>query len=621
MLKTIHKHQKFTVIVLVALAGSMIFFGVDLGNQQQTYALKINDKEISYGEFSDEARALENQMRQQYGQMYDMLANNPDWSINQQALDAIIPKTLLSEKAVNDNLQVSNETLVKKIMELFPENSYADYLKYTGTSAHSFEEKLRSDLTRQQLIDFMNLNSQASEVEAKLLWKKENEKRTVDFLRISYAEQLKIAAEPSSEELQKYYEENLTDFETEEQIKYDYLSIGENQVKDIIQVSQEDIELYYSENENEFTNPREAKAQHIQLTLPPNAPAEKVAEIKAKAEEVLGKVLAGTKFEELVNQYSDDFPTKVNGGNLGLIKNDNTEDAQAPLRKAIFELTEPGICKLVEAKYGYHIVKVNELKDGALKKLEEVKDQIIAKIKDREAVAYTSVYAGELFEEWQKSKQSLTEFAKTKNLAVDHTELLTKGNDPVNLNGLTAELIELNSEKQQLIDRQETALLVEVLDFKARSIPELEVVKTKVVEKLKAQNTKAKIKEKAAEISEALKNGEKFEVLAEKHGLKIETKNDLNLKTGLDASYKNSDLSSAIFKTKSLEDTNNQSFTVDNDLLFFKVKEIISPKAEEFEKVKKEYLDRTTKDNQRQLLDALSNYLKSRAEMDVRIDL
>jgi hypothetical protein len=86
-------------------------------------------------------------------------------------------------------------------------------------------------------------------------------------------------------------------------------------------------------------------------------------EIKKKAEEVLAEVKKGEKsFEELAGQYSEDG-TATEGGDLGYF---GKGTMVAEFEQAAFALGKGEVSGLVQTKYGYHIIKVEEqIKDAS----------------------------------------------------------------------------------------------------------------------------------------------------------------------------------------------------------------------------------------------------------------
>jgi len=97
------------------------------------------------------------------------------------------------------------------------------------------------------------------------------------------------------------------------------------------------------------------------------------ADAKAKAEEVLAKVKAGEDFATLATQYSQDTTASA-GGDLGFFG----KGKMVPeFETAAFALKAGEVSELVKTVYGYHIIKVTEVKG------EEIKaSHILIKTKD-----------------------------------------------------------------------------------------------------------------------------------------------------------------------------------------------------------------------------------------------
>ena len=167
--------------------------------------------------------------------------------------------------------------------------------------------------------------------------------------------------------------------ELEESLKLEYKRT--TAVKDYISknVKDNEIEDYYNNN---ITG--QIKASHILISIDAKEDAtdeeKKEAEEKAlkKAKSIIKKLDKGEKFSSLAKKYSTDEGTASKGGDLGYFQ---LNEMVSEFSNAVKELKKDEYTKEpVKTEYGYHIILKTGEKDK--KKLKEVKEEIIEKIRD-----------------------------------------------------------------------------------------------------------------------------------------------------------------------------------------------------------------------------------------------
>lgn len=168
--------------------------------------------------------------------------------------------------------------------------------------------------------------------------------------------------------------------ELEESLKLEYKRT--TAVKDYISknVKDNEIEDYYNNN---ITG--QIKASHILISIDAKEDAtdeeKKEAEEKAlkKAKSIIKKLDKGEKFSSLAKKYSTDEGTASKGGDLGYFQ---LNEMVSEFSNAVKELKKDEYTKEpVKTEYGYHIILKTGEKDK--KKLKEVKEEIIEKIRDQ----------------------------------------------------------------------------------------------------------------------------------------------------------------------------------------------------------------------------------------------
>jgi peptidyl-prolyl cis-trans isomerase C len=133
----------------------------------------------------------------------------------------------------------------------------------------------------------------------------------------------------------------------------------------------EECEIYYRKNLNQFRSGDLVEASHILFQVTPNVPLDA---LRAKAQEILQQVLADpAQFKELARTYSNCTSAEV-GGNLGQLSKGQTVPE---FERAIFSLDAGEIApRLVESRFGLHIVRVEHRIDGRTLPFEMIREQL-----------------------------------------------------------------------------------------------------------------------------------------------------------------------------------------------------------------------------------------------------
>lgn len=148
------------------------------------------------------------------------------------------------------------------------------------------------------------------------------------------------------------------------------------------------------EVERKIKTEKEVKASHI-LIAHKDAERSEVERTKEEAKNLAQEVLAkaneeGADFAELAKEYSDG-PSASEGGDLGFFKSGEMTKA---FEDAAFALGKDEVSEVVETEFGYHVIKVTDIK--------EAKEE--TKIEDRLKYAY--LFFEIKFDPWQQTDLS-----------------------------------------------------------------------------------------------------------------------------------------------------------------------------------------------------------------------
>jgi len=618
-------------IGLVALA--MSGFGVDLiQRRHEPYAIKVNERLISFDDFNQERRALEQRYREMFGQNYNQIVESLRLNLKEQAKDTIIADTLLEEKARALGFHASNNAVAQIIhKELFPEGfnveRYRLFLQSIGLTSQQFEESVRRQVLRSQLTGLLNNISFASRRETETAILLEDTRYSLDYLEISPDSFAKVVTAktgssktappaPSEAEIEAYYHAHNTEYETPARVAYDYVVFDPQNFVDRVEVSPEDIEIFYADNLSRFTTAEEIKVRHIQFNIPPQADPAKKEEIKKKAESVLAKAHAGESFEALAKGNSSDVLSAPKGGDLGWIRRGKMGQA---FDETAFKLLEGEVSDLVETAEAFHIIKVEEHRPERQKELDEVRAEIEMEIRRREAPAYAKSKAEDWFAAFQTSELPLPEFAAQHKLgAVKTSGLLQKDSNPEGLPNLTTQVMEARGDTKQLIDIGEKSVLVSVTDYREPETQPLSAVRDKVIEALYKEAARKLARETAQNIIDQLNQGTYKSLREAGVALKLPVQESKDLtRAKVSGIFLNPELQSAVFSTAQEMQKPTRFFEVGQNFYLFQVTMIQRPKPEEVQTRVQKARRQESRRLGEILLKSLLNKLKAEAKIDI----
>lgn len=159
----------------------------------------------------------------------------------------------------------------------------------------------------------------------------------------------------------------------------------DREIKSKIHVTSEQAQRFYEENGSKFEEADSVKAAHILFSTRNDATNQEMTpdEKKAKrqlAEKVLGRAKAGEDFSVLVKQFSDDLGSKERNGEYTFSRGRMVPEFEA----AAFSMSTNQISDLVATSFGYHIIKLLEKKPSRKVPFAEVEQRIMEEIRFRE---------------------------------------------------------------------------------------------------------------------------------------------------------------------------------------------------------------------------------------------
>jgi peptidyl-prolyl cis-trans isomerase SurA len=152
-------------------------------------------------------------------------------------------------------------------------------------------------------------------------------------------------------EIQRDIRKTLLDLEIVSKVQR---NISEN-----LKVTPNDLKKYFAGIPKDSIPIIPSKVQISIIQLDPPGNEDNKAEARQKLLDYRSQILAGKSFNILAMMYSEDPGTASNGGEVGFKMRGELEK---PYSDAAFSLTKNTVSKIVETKYGYHIIQLIERK-------------------------------------------------------------------------------------------------------------------------------------------------------------------------------------------------------------------------------------------------------------------
>lgn len=484
------------IIALIVL--SFVFAGVGsyLNSSGNPAAAVVNGEEISTQALE---RAYQNQrgrMEAQYGESIASLFSSEEYmkEFRRNVLEGLISEKLIQQQAAALGLRVSDQQIKEAIwdMEQFQYNGQFDperfqmILRQNGYQAKDFRNIMRGQMTQAQLATAISSSQFALPSEVERVHKLQSQTRDVQYVSVDTAT-FADSVDVSEDEIQSYYDANLAMFDTQEKVSLSYVLLEADSLTDSVSVTPEEVKAYYDTNLNAYRSEEERRVSHILI----DSSADEVA-AKEKAQALLSRINGGEDFAQVAKAESDDAFSAENGGDLDYI----TKDMMEPeFEAAAFALTSVGdVSDLVKTEFGFHIIKLTDIKAEQTTPFEEVKNDIQATLLKEKALDKFYTLQNTMAELAFEVPDTLEDVASALGLKIATTDLFDRDSVPAELDtpalidvAFSQQLVRegLNSDVIDLGD--DRVAVVRVADYAPQRTKTLDEVVTTVTDILKAE--------------------------------------------------------------------------------------------------------------------------------------
>jgi len=530
LLSMMRKHAKSWLIkVLIGIIALVFifYFGYSFTAKKGLKVAYVNGELISGMEYQKAYWDLLEALRRQYKDVWnDNLIKVFD--LKNRALDNLINQKLISQEAKKIGLDVTESEIQQAIMDYpaFQIDGQFDMRRYRGLLSQNrmkpedFEASMAKDLLdgklRQFLLTFMPITDQ----EVLDYYSYANEKIKISYVQFN-PENFKKSITPDQDSLETFFKDRQEGYRVPEKIKLAYLLIDPDTFKDKVEITDDEIEEYYEYNMDTFLQPKEVKARHILFKLSQYADEAEEKKVKEKAAEVLEKARKGSDFATLAKEYSEG-PTKSSGGDLGYF---TAGRMVKPFEETAFKMKKGEISDLVRTRFGYHIIKVEDVKEARTKALDEVRDQISKTLLKTGSAELAHEYALSLIDQMPYDAD-LAKYAAERELEIKNTGEFSQDQSIPGIGGddkLRQSLFSLRKgETSELLELKDKFYIFQISERKESYLPEMAEVKDKLKDDYLAYRSAEEAKAAAENYLTALKEGKTWDEAAKENQLEIE---------------------------------------------------------------------------------------------------
>ena len=395
MFDFIRKHTKITMgLLFLLIVPSFVLFGLDGYSQNQDKSpvvAKVDGQEILQSEW-DKAHLREvDKLKASMPSLDAKLLDSPE--AKYATLERLVRDRVLTA-AAKSKLSTSDQRLARELQSnpdiaalrrpdgTLDMERYKQLLAAQGMSPEMFEASVRTDLSTRQVLMGVMGSGFSSNVAADVALNAYFEKRDIQIARFATADYA-AKLNPTDADLAQFYAANANLFQAPEQANIEYVLFDVETIKKGIVVAEADLKTYYEQNVQRLSGKEERRASHILIASPKSAPEADRQKAKTKAIELTALVKKSPDtFADVARKNSQDPGSAPAGGDLDFFARDAMVK---PFSDAAFAMKNGDISDVVESEFGYHIIKLTDIKAPKQRTFEEMKPELEADIKKQQA--------------------------------------------------------------------------------------------------------------------------------------------------------------------------------------------------------------------------------------------
>ena len=500
MFDFISKYKIFSQAILVLIVLTFALFGVDSyfrGQDSAQIVAEIGNSAVSQQELNMMVRQEQDRLRPQTQANPQAAEYLQTPQFKQSVLNNIIQRRLLLNQARDVGMMVAPEELRQVIVGVpaffddsgqFSVDKYERLLRAQNLTPAEFELQIEQDLLIGRLQNVIKGTAIVSDSVVNRLVKQRGQQREVSqmiFSPAKYRESITV----TDEDVRGYFDDNRELFKLPERAKVEYLVLNEEAAAASVDLTEEELRQAYEDRLSEFQSIEERKASHILISVIEDGSDEEKDEAQALANDLLEKINADpSSFGALALEFSNDPGSAENQGDLGFLERGLMVEA---FDKALFESELGAIVGPIQTKYGFHIIRVDDVKKVETISFDDARESIekdIRKTKVEESyLSASQVFSDRVYTDYD----SLLPVAEELGLTVQTSDWISR--DSAGYNALLdkPELLQAIFSAESLDEKRNT----EAFEVQPKTLVAARVVEYAVEEDMSFEEVASEVKD------------------------------------------------------------------------------------------------------------------------------
>ena len=489
----------------------------------------VDDTEIGYYDFQRRYARRRQQIQSIMGAR--LLGEDQESRLRREVLDGMIDSQVIISSGMSAGMRVGDEQLARTIRaqevfragDDFSQDAYENWLRSQGYSPGGFEEELRRSLLEQQIAlgvsgsDFMSTSELRDSVRMRL------QKRTFSLLTIPASDF--AGAEPTESEIAAHFEQHHDAYMAPERLRLRYLEISMHEIAAGIKVDDDELRALFEAERESFVTPEKREVSHILISVPADADSTAEEEARARLAALRSRIEVGESFEDLARESSDDPGSATAGGSLGFIERGVMVP---PFEEAAFALAQGEISEPVRSSYGWHLIRVTSVQGSRGATFEEVRDQVLAQYRIREAERIYVEHAETLANVTYEHPESLEAGAQELGLSIRETSPVTRAgesDDPIASQpavvaaAFSSDVLDEGNNSEPIEFESGRMVVVRAFDHESPRALALDEARAQVIGTLQAEARRSAVAERGRDVLAELRDGRDADGVAADTGL------------------------------------------------------------------------------------------------------